>query len=414
MRRSTRAIGAAISLIAVVALAGCGSDESASKGGTSDGRVQGDRVRLGFICSCSGPQAALLARTRDVAEAWAKDFNARGGVNGTPVDLVIKDDGGDPAKALQAAKELVEGDKVIAIVGATSVADAAFADYVTAKGVPVVGGASPEPVMGTNPNFYPSGSTLLALIAGTLSRAEGKEKLGAMYCAESPVCAQLVPLAEGVGSMFGLSVAAVKIAGTAPNYTAPCLAMEDEGADALFVASAGPVVQAVIGDCKQQGYEPTNVVQASTTTNTMLKDPNLEGSLIASTNANPYDVSLPAVKEFQDAVEKHSPGLIESDDFSFDGIYPWVGGKLFEAVVQAGGLTKDATSADVKTGLYALKDETLGGLTPPLTFTEGKPFFTACWFTAKVGGGTFVSENDNKATCLSADETAALVKAVGG
>jgi branched-chain amino acid transport system substrate-binding protein len=354
----------------------------------------------------------VLANSQKVATAWATSVNAAGGINGHPVNLIVKDDGSNPATALQDAKALVEQDHVMAIVGEISLADGAFGSYVATKGVPVVGGASPEPVQGSNPDFFPSGSPLLPLVIGTLAEAKGKKNLGAMYCAESPVCAQLIPLAQGIGKTFGLKVTPQKISGTAPNYTAPCLTMKSAGVDALYIADNGPIVQRVIAGCKQQGYTPLNVVQASTTTNMLLADPNLAGSLVAGTNANPYDVSLPAVKEFQDAVEKSYPGLLKSPGFAYDAYYPWTGGKLFEAAAKAANLTPSSTPADVKKGLYALKAETLGGLAPPLTYTPGKPYFTPCWFSSKIQGGTMVSLNNNKPVCLPADQAAALVTAL--
>lgn len=418
-----RKIGAlTCALVAMSGLAACGSDESdsSSSGTTSQNTVassnapKGDPIKLGFICSCSGPQKAVIAKAQDVARVWANHVNDTGGINGSPVELIIKDDGADPARALQAAKTLVEDDKVIAIVGEISLADAAFADYVTSKGIPIVGGGSPEPVFGESPNFYASGATLLALVTGTLAQAEGNEKLGAMYCAESPVCAQLIPLAEGIAKLFDLEVIPAKVSGTAPNHTAPCLSMKSKGADALYVASNGPVVQSVVADCHQQGYKPVNVAQTSTTTNVMLKDPNLENSKVASSNANPYDDSLPAVKEFQDALEKYSPGLLTSDQFAYDAFYPWLGGKLFEAAAEAGNVDAKSTPKDVKKGLYALKDETLGGLSAPLTFTQGKPFFSPCWFTMTIAGSTLKSENANKPTCLPPGQATALMKAAAG
>jgi len=54
-------------------------------------------------------------------------------------------------------------------------------------------------------------------------------------------------------------------------------------------------------------------------------------------------------------------------------IYPWIAGKLFEAVAKAGALSPTSTSADVEKGLYALKGETLDGLSSPLTYTAGQP-----------------------------------------
>jgi branched-chain amino acid transport system substrate-binding protein len=59
-------------------------------------------------------------------------------------------------------------------------------------------------------------------------------------------------------------------------------------------------------------------------------------------------------------------------------------------------------AAEVLKGLYALKGNTLGGLTVPLTFTKGKPHSITCWFTTRIQNGVpkLVSTKD---TC---DKTA--------
>jgi branched-chain amino acid transport system substrate-binding protein len=66
----------------------------------------------------------------------------------------------------------------------------------------------------------------------------------------------------------------------------------------------------------------------------------------------------------------------------------------------------------VKKGLYALKNETLGGVAPPLTFTPAKPAFIPCYFTEQVKGGKFASLNGNKPTCLTAAQSTALAAAL--
>jgi hypothetical protein len=48
-----------------------------------------------------------------------------------------------------------------------------------------------------------------------------------------------------------------------------------------------------------------------------------------------------------------------------------VAGKLFEKA--AAGLPEPPTSEAILRGLWGIRSETLGGLTQPLTFTEGKP-----------------------------------------
>jgi branched-chain amino acid transport system substrate-binding protein len=362
----------------------------------------------GVLCSCTGPQSAVLGQTGQVATSWGTYVNAHGGINGHPVKVIVKDDGQNPATALQNAKSLVEQDHAIALQD-DSLVGASVATYVAGAGVPVVGGATPQPSF-ANPDWFPSASTLLPLIYGTVAEAKGKKNLGVMYCAESPVCAQLVPLTQVIGKQLGIKITPQKISGTAPNYTAPCLAMKDGGVDALYIADNGPVIQRVLASCSQQSFHPLNVGQASTTTNTLLKDPNTHGGAYAGTNANPYDSSNANVKAFQDA----NPGLITTPNFSYDAFYPWTGGLLFEAAVKAGKLTPSSTPAELKKALYSLHGETLGGVAPPLSFTPGKPAFIPCWFTYTNTGGTLVSANSNKPTCLSAAEAQAFAKAVGG
>jgi branched-chain amino acid transport system substrate-binding protein len=411
------AVGAALSVSA------CGSTSSSSPGtaaaatvsastSTSSEALAGAPIKVGSICSCSGPQASLLADAEKVSQAWADSVNASGGINGHPVKLFTYDDGQNAATALQDAKVLVNQDHVIAIVGETSTIDGAWVPWVVSQGIPVVGGSSGNPAQAASPGVYPSGSTLLAITVGTIAEAKGKKNFGVMYCAETPVCAQFVPLATGVGKLFGLKVTATSISATAPSYAAPCLKFKSADVDALFVGDNGPIVQRVVAACAQQGYAPLEVTTEAATSSAMLNDSQLAGTLGAGGNANPFDSSLPAVKEFQDAVQRYYPGLTRSAEFTQDDFYSWTGGKLFEAAAKAAGIGPNSTPAQLKTGLYALKDDTLGGIAPPLTYTKGKPFFTPCWFSSRIQKGTLISVNGNRPVCLSAAQTAALLKAI--
>ena len=221
-----------------------------------------------------------------------------------------------------------------------------------------------------------------------------------------------MPLASGIGKLEGVTITPLKISATAPNYTAPCLKLKEAGVDSLYVADNGPIVQRVVAGCAQQGFHPLPVSQTSTSTNAWLTDTNFRGALLAATNANTFDTSLPVVKELQAAMEASYPGITKSSEYAFDAIYTWSGVKLFEAAAKAGDISPASTGTDVKKGLYALKHETLGGLSEPLTFTPGKPTFSTCWFTDAIKGGKFVSLNADKPTCLTATQAAALAQAL--
>jgi branched-chain amino acid transport system substrate-binding protein len=417
--RSSRRVITTLLLVAFAALvlAACGGsdDNSSSDGGGSAAAAPegppGPAIKLGMICSCSGPQAGTLALVDRAAKSWANNVNENGGINGHAVELTVLDDGGNPAQSLQYAKQLVEHDGVMAIVGEYSLADSTWADYVASKDVPVVGGISPSAPFLTNPDFFPSGGNLIGEVAGALelAKADGKTHVGGLYCAESPICAEFVPLVQGAASALGMDATTEKVSSTAPDYVAQCLRLKGDGVDAMFVGAGSEVVQGVTDDCAQQSFTPLTANTTATATKSWLSNDNLDGAVLTGYAANAFDSSTPAIQEFRDAVDKYYPGTTDDDQFSANMIGPWAGGKLFEAAAKAANIGPDSTGADVKKGLYALKEETLGGLSMPLTFTPGQPTFSPCYFTVELKDGEFASTNGNQPSCLADSLVAAVL-----
>ncbi|MBI4609982.1 MAG: penicillin-binding protein activator [Candidatus Rokubacteria bacterium] len=79
---------------------------------------QAEPIKIGVIQPLSGPVAASGNYVRmgtEIARDW---INARGGVRGRPIQLVIEDNKSDPKEAASAAEKLIVRDKVPAIMGA--------------------------------------------------------------------------------------------------------------------------------------------------------------------------------------------------------------------------------------------------------------------------------------------------------
>ena len=74
-------------------------------------------VKVGAIFSITGPASFLGAPEEKTARMLVEKINAEGGVNGRKLELVIKDSAGSPEKAVSFAKQLIEEDKVVAIIG---------------------------------------------------------------------------------------------------------------------------------------------------------------------------------------------------------------------------------------------------------------------------------------------------------
>ena len=79
---------------------------------------QGDPIKIGVIQPLSGPVAASGNYVRMGAEIARDWINARGGILGRPVALLIEDNKSDPKEAATAAEKLIVRDKVPVIMGA--------------------------------------------------------------------------------------------------------------------------------------------------------------------------------------------------------------------------------------------------------------------------------------------------------
>ena len=74
-------------------------------------------IKVGALMSVTGPASFLGAPEARTLEMLVEELNQKGGVGGRKVQLVVKDTGGDPAKAISFAKQLIEEEQVFAIIG---------------------------------------------------------------------------------------------------------------------------------------------------------------------------------------------------------------------------------------------------------------------------------------------------------
>jgi branched-chain amino acid transport system substrate-binding protein len=78
------------------------------------------QTKIGAVLSVTGPASFLGDPEKRTLEIYVDEINAKGGVNGKKLQLVIYDDGGDANNARTFATRLVEEDKIAAMVGGTT------------------------------------------------------------------------------------------------------------------------------------------------------------------------------------------------------------------------------------------------------------------------------------------------------
>jgi len=404
-----------VALAMALALAACGggsnngsdaaahapTTSSAGDGATSNGPT-GTPVTIGVVGAYTGP-VGEVSPSADAVRAWAAMTNAQGGINGHPINVIVKDDQGDATKAVAAVKELIS-QKVIAIVGPhESGLESSWQKLVDAAHIPVIGGNGTGAVWLSDPNFFPSAATAvnyLTSVTYTTVLAQ-KSKFAALYCAEAPACAQAGQVTQGAAGKLGLQyVGGLGISASAPNYTAQCATLRGKGAEVAFAATNIQTTVRLIGDCARQGYKPIWVDSPQNWDATQTKNSAWDGAWLAS-DSPLWVGDDPQMQAYVAAMKKYVP---DSDYQNTASTASWTGAALFGAAIQKSGATGLPTSADIYKGLYALgADFTLDGSIPPVTFTEGKPAVQKpCAWYGQVSGGQVTLPKGTNPVCVGA------------
>jgi branched-chain amino acid transport system substrate-binding protein len=126
-------------VIATLVLSACGA--------TAGGGGAQDTIKIGGGFALTGAESALDLPAANGAKLAVKELNAAGGVLGKQIDFIVHDTKYDMAVTAQVAKQFVEQDKVIAVVGFTD-SDSVLASGPTiqAAGLPyiIAGATSPK------------------------------------------------------------------------------------------------------------------------------------------------------------------------------------------------------------------------------------------------------------------------------
>ncbi|MFZ0613332.1 MAG: ABC transporter substrate-binding protein [Desulfobacterales bacterium] len=228
------------------------------------GTAAQETVKIGAFFDLSGPAAFIGTPTKLVAEMAVDKINKEGGINGKPIELVIGDTEGDPAKAVNIAKKFIYKDKVAAIIGPTRtgtgmavkkiIQDGQVPAFMTVGGDPVIMGGpqlgpfewvfkSPQRSSVAVKRLYmylqEKGLTKIAL----LSASDGFGKDGAQW---------LTKLAPE----FGIDIVAQEAFGpTDTDMTTQLTNAKNAGPQALVVWTIGPAGSIVSKNKAQLGID---------------------------------------------------------------------------------------------------------------------------------------------------------------
>lgn len=370
--------------------AGTPSAVTGSGSTSAPSTASGAPVVVGEIGTWSGVIGSAYAPARDAFGAWASWVNAHGGVLGHPIKVLVADDNNDGANDVSDARTMVEADHAIALVNVFPAGGDAtsIAQYAQQKNIPVIGGAASAGPWNQSPVMFPTSSNsngALEYAVAKVMATSNVQKVGAVYCVEATPCHSGEQAWAASARQLGLDVVyegGISLA--QPDYTAQCLQAQSAGAQAMFVVADANSTIRFANSCHQQGYQPLIEAAAPGAVSS-----SLNGSF-SVTQGFPWMVTsgTPALDEYGQALARYDHS--QTDGESSLG---WDSGKLLEKALEISlSRSPTASTAGLFAALWTLRNETLGGLTPPFSFYQGKPApEVRCSFEVKVSNGQWIA-----------------------
>ena len=379
-----------------------GATTGAGQASTSGGARKADRslIRIGHIGTYTGVLGAIFAGGREMAQVWAQSVNSRGGLDGHPVEIITGDDGGDPARNLSLVKDMVENRGVVAfIANIVPLSLNGSLSYLKEKGVPTFGGDGATTTWWEHDVLFPTNNYIdSGLLGGVAIAAQvNKPKIGLLFCGEASACTHVrdIYTDEAVKKQGGTLVYRAQISLAQPDFTSECIQARNAGAEALIFAADGNTVSRAARACFQQGYRPQIVSFGLALVNSIASDRNLDG-MIGATTGFPWFLDAPELAEYNGAIQRFAPKL----DRSGATATVWAGGKLLEVVGRK--LSDKPTAQELLEAGWQIKNETLGGLAPALSYSRGGPSAKPnCYTRVALQGGKFVAPDGLKQKCIS-------------
>ena len=387
-RRPVRLVAPLLAAVAL-ALSACGGGASGASGGDTG------PITVGAWIPLTGAQASSGVPQMEGAKAYFSWLNDNGGIKGRPINWIVKDNAYDPQQTVQAARQLVGQDRVVAIVNANGVApsEAVFPFVLDQSKIPIVdnyGGVAtwyspPRPLLFGTQTLYEDQAAAMAQWAVE----SGSRKLLVVHDdpkAFTAVASQIGPAATRADPSTSTTMLSVKIGTT--DYAPIVSQVRAAAPDAVMLIVPTQEAAAYLKEAKLQGlttpaygYSPT----AASATVT-LAGPAAEGFRAVSLVKVPGDTS-PAMQQFRDIMTKYAP----SQPADFSTLLGYANAAVFAEVLKT--IDGPITPASIVAAYQNAKGISVG-VAPDMSFSAQQHVGTRDVQRTEVKNGTWVAVGD--------------------
>jgi len=362
--KRTLALGTALCLMLTACSKATSGDQTA--GGVKTGvGVTATTIKLGSLVDLTAVFAPLSKSVVQGTQLFWKQQNAAGGVCGRTVEVVVKDHGYDPQKAVSVYRE-ISGDVLAMQTVLGSPVVSALRPSIDQDNMPVGVAGWPASVL-NNQRLQLIGTTYdIEAISGLdfLMRTKGiksGDKVGHVYF-QGDFGENALKGSQHLAGQSGITIVGQKITPADTDLSAQVSAFRTAGVKAILV-SAGPTQTAsVAGVAKATGLSVPIVANGPGFTPQLLNSPAgpaLKENLHVVSSIAPPSLDTPAAKELQAAFAKEYPEAVPTQVGS---VFGYVQAKVTSEVLRKACDNKDLTRQGVLAALRQLSGVDTGGL----------------------------------------------------
>jgi branched-chain amino acid transport system substrate-binding protein len=339
-------------------------------GAAADPGVTASTILVGGTAPISGEASSAAAVARG-AEAYFQYVNDRGGVNGRKITYLVKDDGYDPARTVQAVRELVQQDQVFAVFNTLGTNNnLAVRDFLNQSGIPQIFIASGANTWGADAKKYPWSEGFIPsyVLEGTvygryISKNYKTLKLGVLYQDDDYGRDLVSGLRKGLGKRAKQIVSQVGYDPASASVASQVAQIKASKASAFLIFAFGKFAVQASREAALLGWKPKLVV-----VNAVASSANLMGlgDLAGGKAINKGAISIVYFKDPTDPrwakdkglalaekiIKKYLPGANPKDGYYVAGMASAI--SLVDVLRRAGtnltraGLMKAVRSMNVK------------------------------------------------------------------
>lgn len=327
--------------------------------------VEAGRLVFGQSAAFKGPASALGQGMREGILASFEEANRAGGVHGRRLELVHYNDGYEPEKAIENTLQLVERDRVFALLGEVGTPTSKAAQPIATKlGVPFIGpltGAAflREATLGNVINLRASYGQETEAWIEYLAERLGLTRIAILYQDDSFGRAGL----SGVLAALRRRNIGLAAEGTYKRNTTAVkralLAIRKVDPEAVVIVGAYKPTAAFIRLARQLDLDPVFIAISFVGSRALADElgPEGEGVLITQVVPLPRNRTIPVVAQYQDALRARDPEAM----FGFVSLEGYLVGRLVVAALNL--LGPDVTRKGLLATIREMEAFDLGGIT---------------------------------------------------